>query len=1041
MSDALGAALAGVATPIKFQKNLPFLNGAGSLGINVSTPSPELIPILASPTAPFPDKELELGQLKVSAATASPIQFGTGNFKASFSASGSAFAGIALYRDPAKVLAAISPGTDILPGLDLAATADTNFLVLRWGFGAEAKFNGAVALGAVGTATVAVEGSADGKFAVVRRLPRTLPARSALTQLADSWMLPRQVSTITDLAPGTWLVSEVGGSVGLTLGVQAGWDFNWIRETKLGTLQGDIGLRLELAVKAAFGFRAEGHWAVVVARESDARELRLRLFRLKSTQTNFSFNATAGLTGVNTLLPRNADDLIRAIFGTHGAQVLAQLAVVQKWTDPKKKLTDLLTAEGISQAEALVAHLAGVPVDQLDNKFNDIQKKAVGLINAWRNLDHTVATTVLKLVGDKVDLAPVREIVAALQTATPESLKALLAEELGIAQFLTTPAGKLLDAVAGNQGVLGLLNAPLKDVRDVAGRIAKVLDGSLIEETLGRFQQFVEDKLNIGNLLNAITDTGFASLDALLKKKLADFLGKTGIKFEDLDQIRSVIQNLLTKRQEFYEKALAAFTKTYTASVASNFQKTVTNQAHLDIVFNFSDDPGGVSDFLKLALAGNFDRILTESHTGVRLGLATLSHGVPRKSHVELSLPFFKASQTRLNEALATVKATDDSGRILVLELDARDSVATNRRNSSLALALSLSVSPTAGTELRVHQTDSFRYSYTLRQTLKRATRRDLDGQLRPLFTQYLKTQSVDGFLNYFDARTEEVIPHTPDFIGNTLVNLQVGLSGAAAAFAGDAWLKIPPKKEGRLKRKQAMSLAIQKTLRELMLNQYFQSTERFQTLDPAFVLLAWSSLPGVNDKGGIFWNWPEVTLRRQHLDDDATRQNLANMLATISVRLSSDPGTQQFFTPGQAGRILANVKTKDPRLEGLLFAEAVIIDTAVAAYDAIAKLDVQKKPSKAIEQLAEFGSKLTEAFNSNVTNLYLGGVSRALGTVVYLAATKALAGIAADLEPDAMLTISALKPDALLDADGFLSTGTLDVNTVAAQEMLAAIA
>jgi len=237
------------------------------------------------------------------------------------------------------------------------------------------------------------------------------------------------------------------------------------------------------------------------------------------------------------------------------------------------------------------------------------------------------------------------------------------------------------------------------------------------------------------------------------------------------------------------------------------------------------------------------------------------------------------------------------------------------------------------------------------------------------------------------------------------------------------------------------MYLAIQSTLRELTLNSYFQSIERFQTLDPAFVLLAWASLPGINDKGSVFWDWPDVTIRRQRLDSSDTRTNLAAALATISARLSSDPGTRQFYTPDQSGRILANVKTKDPRLEGLLFAEAVIIDTAVAAYDAIAKINVQQNPRKAIEQLAEFGSELTEAFNSNVTNLYLGGVSRALGTVVYLAATKALAGVTGELTPDAMLTITALKADAMLDAGSFLNTGAIDTNTIAAREMITAIA
>ncbi len=1040
MGDTLGTVLAGAAIPLKFQRNLPFLNSAGSLGINASAGSAELIPVLASETAPFPDKDFEIGQISVTASTPEPIVFGRGSLKASFTAKAGAFAGIGVYRDVEKVLKTLSPNEAILPGLDLGPTDDTNFLVLRWGFDAEAKASGAIALGAVGKATLAVEGSADGHFAVVRRLPRTLPARTALHQLANSWMLPRQVTDISDLAPGTWLVSEVGGSVGIKVGVQAGWDFNWIRETKLGTLQGDIGLRLDLAVKAAFGFRAEGRWAVVVARETDAPELRLRLFRLKSQQTDFSFKATAGLTGVNTLLPRNADDLIKGIFGTHGAQVLAQIAVVEKWTNPSKKLTDLLAEAGVDQAKNLIAHVANVPVDQLDDKFNNVQKRVAGLVNAWRDLDHKVAATILKMVEDKVDLGPVREIAKTLKTATPESLKSLLAAKLGATQFLTTPEGRLLDSLAGESGVLSLLNRPLAEVRSLASQIAKLLDGGMIEESLGRFQQFIEDQLNVGKVLNVITTTDFNSMDALLKKKLADFLGKTGINFADLDQIRGVIHNLLNKRQEFFEKALNAFEKTYTAEFAVAFQKSVTRQAHLDLTFDFRNDPAGVSDFLKSALAGDFDRVMTESHPSVRFGLATLSHGIRRKSHVELTLPYFKASQTHLNEALATVKAIDDSGRVLVFELDAEDTIATNKRNSSLALALSLSRQSPAPQTLRVHQADSFRYTYFMRQAIKRATRDDLDGQLRPLFTQYLTNQNVDGFLAYFDARTEEVIPETPDFIGNTFINLQLSLSGAAAAFAGDAWLNIPKEGKDRLPLKQKMSEAIQNVIRDLTLANYFQSAERFQTLDSAFVLLAWAALPAFNSKGKLFWDWPDLTLLRARLDADDTRANLAQMLGPIAKRLGHNPGTRSFYEPSQAAKILANVKTNDPRLAGLLSAEAGIIDTAASAYDSMAKFDAAQKPSKAIEELAKFGSKLTEAFNSKVTNLYLGGVSRALGTAIYLAATKALAGSDHDLSADALLTITALRSDAVFDTESYLATGAILPDRIAAQELLTSI-
>ena len=74
-----------------------------------------------------------------------------------------------------------------------------------------------MALGAVGAATLAVAGNAEGLFATVRRFPADTAARTVVQQTADSWMLPRQISSIDQVEPGTWIIAEVIGGLSITL--------------------------------------------------------------------------------------------------------------------------------------------------------------------------------------------------------------------------------------------------------------------------------------------------------------------------------------------------------------------------------------------------------------------------------------------------------------------------------------------------------------------------------------------------------------------------------------------------------------------------------------------------------------------------------------------------------------------------------------------------------------------------------------------------------------------------------------------------------
>jgi hypothetical protein len=1030
-----------VPAPIRFQRNLPFLNQAGSLGLRVSADAAADVRTALLNNDPFPAREIALAEISARAETSKPVQFGNGNLKVEFGAEASA--GIGVFQDPAAVLRKLAPDEAILPGLALPVQPDENLLLLRWDFDGSANLKGAVALGAVGKATASVEAAGAGLFAVVRRSPRATGALDAIRGLADSWMLPRQVSSVHDLAPGTWLVAEVQGGLGVRLGVQAGWDFNWIRESRLGGLQGDIGLRLVAAVSATFGYRAEGRWAVVVARESADPRLRLRLFRLTSRQLDLGLNAAAAFQPSFMILPRSVDDLTRAVFGTHGAQLVGHLAIVEKWTDPATRLTDLLAAEGIDEAKRLIARAAGVPEDELDDRFDEVQQRVSGLVKAWRDLDHRVAVALLKFVEERVQLDAARGLLEKLKTIDAPGLKALLSEELGAADFLNTPAGRLLDAVADG-AILGLLGRPLAELHALAGKALALLDGSVIEETLRRLQDYLESQLDVRRILDTVTKTDFDGLDALLKRKLAEFLGRTGVSFAELDEIRGEINHILDKRQEWYEAALRVLERAWTAELALSHQRTAADEAHFDAIFDFRHDPQGVGALLQDALAGNLDRVLSVPHRDVALNLAILSHGVKRRTHVEVTLPYLAAVQTHVNQALATVEAKDDAGRVLVYALDAGDAVATNRRNSTLAVGLSVAA-PVIGPTLRRHRADTFGYSYTLRQAAKRATRADLERQLEPLFREYLPQHPSSRFFDYFDARTEEVIPETPDFIGNTMVSLQVSLSGAAARFAGAAWLDAPQDPAQRLRRQQAMSAAIQNTMRRIVAQSYFQSAERFRDLVPAFILIGWSSLAAFNEPGKVFWNWPDVETRDLRLREPSTGVLFRNRLTAAHERLSASPGTSstaRFYRPGDAGRLLSEIDRRHPLLHGLLFSEATIIDAAVQAHEAIARFGpaARTQPSRAVEALAEFGSKLTESFNQAVSATYLGGISRALGTVLFLEAAKALAGVEAELRPDAMLVISAMRNDAAFDPREFLEAGLLPKDLVAAQEVLVSI-
>lgn len=1016
----------------KFQKNVSLLNGAASLGFNVSSQlQADVALALASDAQPFPVRDIDIAEVGLKAETAKPIEFARGQDKISFTASGGGFAGLGVYRTGAALLGKLGDGAKdfSLSGIEFGVDASSLLSVLRWGYSASGKVNGAMALGSVGTATLTVAGDTEGLFAVVRRLPTETHARTVVQLTADSWMLPRQVVSIDQVEPGTWIMAEVMGGISAKLGAQVGYDFNWVREARLGGLTGDIGLRLQLGVNAAIGFSASGRCAVVVSRESDAKTLRLRLFKLKTRELDLSLDAAASIQAVDKLLPDKIDDFIAAVFDTHGQQILGDLKILEKWTDPKTPISKLLADGAVGGAEKLIAHLAGITPDQLQQEFDKVHSTAVGFITKWHELPNKVSSTILKLVESQVDLAPVRSIAQQLATSTTDTLKTLLNTELNRVDFFQTPTGKLLEAIAG-EGVLALPAKPIAEVQDIAKKIIGVLDGSTIEEVLKKFQSFVETELHLDKVMKVVGDTDFANLDALLKNKLAAFLGQDNIVVADLDKIRKTVGLLLAKRDEYYQKALAALHRKYTFELTATYQSTTTDQALLDASFDFAQDDGTVSAFFQQAVRGQLDDLFSKPHPRIKIGTGKITHGIKRQSQVDVTLPFLKATESHLNESLASVDAAAMDGGLL-FTLNSSDTVASNQRKSVLSLTMSLARVRPDVSNVQVHS-DSIAINYSMLYAKQNMKLSHLKAQVGPAVKTFFaeKIPDLQTLLTFIDQRAEEAIPNGPNLLGNGLISLQVSLPSAAAIAAGRAWLGLPADPQDATY--NLLSVGIQNSLKRNIHDCVFVEPEKYSNISTASVVLAYCALvprvPPNRGRGLPFWDFENPAERRLTLNHPQTVKNLAALLERAQQLLEGDSDAQ-FFRPDDAARILGNIDANSPLLHSLLFSEAEVINHAFEGGVKIGQfMKANATPTEAVAALAEFGSKLTEAFNSDVSTL-LGPGLRALGTRVFLDAARSVdsAGGADLQETNAMLNIEFLKANAKFDAAALIAAGHVD--------------
>lgn len=951
-----------------------------------------------------------------------------------FSADASAKLGVFDSQDSLLQALALKDADELRLDLD---GPDTRLVLLRAGYSLSADASGSHPVGALGTISFGASGNRGQVFAVVNRISPETPARQALTDIALSLRLPRQVDKIDDLRPGSIILAETEGGFALNLAAQLGYDFSFIREIQGGGLSGDIGLRLETGLKATLGFQADGRFLVTVDRPSldaSVKNVRVRLFKLAKRGWSFGFNLNVGVQGETQGVPERFDDLVKGVFGTHGAQVIEDLKVLEKWTSPDQDLSELAAGLTTDSAFRLIKESTGVDPE---TAFDEGREQLLSALRAFDELPTEVAAQ-LQSVLERAGLSAAERkrfeaALTAIASESDEGRKAFVDKIVGEVGFDSTPIGQWLRAAASD-GLLSVLERTAV-LRKPAEQTLAVLDGQVFEKALG----FMNSALNLDQIEGAVTKTDFNKIDSWLKARISRFLDED-FAFEKLDEVKNAINRLIEKRQQIYAKALQALSKRYDFSYAYEYERTTTKTALLDATFNMAQAQARAQ--LKAVLQkGNYDEVFVNQAKGVSIGQAVMTHQISRKQRVAINMPFWQRDQASFLTSDASVEAVNDGGRVLVYELKTDNTVNVGQRMRS-QLSVAGGVNLALGADVRRFSGAAGTWSYQFREARADVKAREFERRVAPFLRTYFADSfggegqgTVSDWVAELDRRAEAVNGSSPNRVGDVLVSVDLSLPGEALG----AWFQKFDSADLRKAAKLAMSLRLQAALKFLLPFGYLQDTKHLRRNDTLGALLVWSSIPPANSvrvKGGdivptgkgVYWDFVSPTLREVMVGSSDTQTALTAKVTDIHERLldAGENGPAKFFepTPGNVEALMTAVESDagPAKLDSLLRFEAQMVTRAASALDQIAKFqsNAGTMPAKSIATLADFGADLTDTFNKRLTPLYGGDSARVLGSMLFLEATRALNPDLAHTLPTALFAVSVLKPASGFDVGSF---------------------
>jgi hypothetical protein len=1017
-----------------FSRDFPLDVGiftTAKLTLGASTDANATQAILANGT--FPDGNIELGHISFTADTGSVTlkPEAVAGASVSFDIAASAQSGVGVYGKSADAIKALNLADP--PSLKIADADGQRYLLIDCGYSASFSGSASHPVGLLGTVTFGVDAKRNSVFAILHRFDTNQGARTVIEDSISSWRLPRHVAFDghdVNLKPDTWLLVEADGSLALELAASLGWNMSFARDATLLGVTHNLSAKIDASLMARFGFSVSGKYILVVGRESADTVVRLQLYKQSSKGLNFGLNLSVGVQGADPELPANFDDFIKGTFGVHGLQVLNDL---REWTDPSTDLGQKLA--GLADQTALDLLKSTTGIDPAA-EFDKAKQIVADALNAWTTLPEKLSSMLWRFLDQQAGPGVLADFKTFLtDLANPTTGAAALANALKKATFGDTPQGQFLEAIA-DRGLLALAN-DLGPVSTAAGQVLNILNGGII----AKLQTFIDQKLNLDQIRNAVSDADFNKIEQWLQNRLGNFLDKT-LRLDDLKDIQKAIQTLDTKVGDYYKTAVRALTKRYSVDFAATYQETTTGDALIDVNFDMAKLDAAAL-FAEVVAQSQLDNLLTRETNGVTLNLAKLTHDINRRGTVDLHMPFFDFTSTHVNDAMVSLTAEDQGGRLLLYQIDAQDKVTVaNRVASQLSVLASLKLA--AGQTPHLEGGGSIAYEM---QQVKAAMRPlDLEARTTTFIHQYLGglfsggDASIRSFYTDLDNALTAATHNQSNLLGDMAVSMELSLE--ASVLAG--WFQARGASQLRADQMR-LSRALQGSWENLLPALYFQDLSQYQFNESVAALLVWSSLPvstsidfrsptikQLNTDKDVFWDWPEVDLRRAVARDSHTIATLAGRLSGIqSQLLAAGSENARFFAPSLAGRFvdLALEVTGDVFLSSLLFTEAQLVRGATDALKQVSAAlgTAAAAPTQAIKTLAEFAAGLTDTFNQRVSTVYSGISGRVVGPMLLVESSAALGSQAS--KPGAMLTLYALDPGHAFNLGTFID-GTMPPQT-----------
>jgi hypothetical protein len=1018
-----------------------FLNGNGSLSVAITNrTNPTALRKIAANEALGQDEFIIDNVEAKAGAQASGITFLNGSGQVGFQASGDFYAELAVFPNPTSQSFATALGPVADTKFTLPNDADRTVVMLRWGVDAKASGSGSIALGAA-AGTVDFSAGLEGNlfFCVLQEVPRRSGTDTALANVVRSWKLPVHVHTPDDLAPRTHIVAEVGGSLTASISATFGHEFNWIRQISDGAIAGDIGLKLELGLKATFDLSAQGKYAVVVSRESEDVVIRVRIYKLKLNGFDFALSASAAATPC-VPVPENFTDLVKATLGVHAQQILSELE------DPNA-INDWINKFGPEYVTELLKKFTGLDLAAAMAKVNDLATR-------WKALPSSAASLFVKMAEKDIpDFSDIQQAAQIIAKKDGSGLKTLLEgkiQDLDL-PLLDSPLGQYLEGIA-ESGPLSLLQDIPDEAQGAAQKAVSFFNGDPIEELLNKVVKEIDSRLGLDAILSAVQGDPATVLDKLLFSKLEEFLNHTPT-MQEIQTLQKTIQTLLNKFEDLYGKTVKALNNTYTATLNSTYQQTTTDTALIDASFNFGEpaQEPGVALALQQLLAGHLDDFLKKPRAGVTLNHGALTHQIKRHSHVDLTLPFLKLEGDWLSNATASFNAIDQNGgRLTTYQLnvtgtemnkDTFTSLWTGRNWRSTAIALSgqLSAQLASAGQLRMHaETDTEKKrlatsTSSIRLEVSNLTLSQLDAGIEPFAVQFLRRAFPDNTAFEKWATTGRLLAQPR----NTLVSLDVVLPAAVPL----AWLnnRIMDKKDAVYKK---LSLMLQMLLKRYLRDYYFRDISRYGDKATAYLVLLYAAIApagaivvdghpsSVDD--GIYWDTDDLNAVRgmaNQARDSESPQGFKAQLAQAQARLiaAGRNDLASLFDPSDGMAESFKEATSDANLgllkNSLLFVEGNVISAARDAALIAATFNAQvaaNQPVEALKALAGFGNKIVEAFNHDLSSVFVqdNDALQRLSPLIFAQASSVLDPSISTTNYDSTLNVTVLKPGVAMPAD-----------------------